>query len=69
MEGFGEEELAGFAGGAGGGGGGGLGGYGVVVGTCGTGPLGLVSGGSGRTWGRTYIVRPAHKTLGNEWFG
>ena len=45
MEGFGEEKLAGFAGGAGGGGGGGLGGYGVVVGTCGTGPLGYVSGG------------------------
>ena len=44
MEGFGEEELAGFAGGAEGGGGRGKeGGYAVEVGAGGAGPLGWVS--------------------------
>lgn len=70
MEGFGEEELAGFAGGAEGGGGGGLGGDVVVVGACGAGPLGWVS--EGRLEGEMrgmYVVGPAHKAFGKEWFG
>ena len=52
MDGFGHEELAGFAGGAGGRGGGLLGGDVVVEGTCGAGPLDYVSDGRlGENWG------------------